>query len=69
MKAVLQIKCLEERKILEYTLQMKHLFFRFLIWSWDTCLEVILAMNLQWCWEKSDIINQILLTTLSEYNI
>ena len=37
--------------------------------TWDTILVAMLAMNLEWCWEKRDLTSQNLITTLSAYTL
>ena len=43
----IKVKCLEERKKLRFTLQMKDLVLHSLVQIWDTFLEVMLVMNLE----------------------
>ena len=65
-KAVSQLKCLEERKKLRFTLQRKDLVLQFLVRLSDTFPVAMLEMNLELCWEEKDLTNQNSLT-LSEY--
>ena len=44
---VLKLKCLEERKKLRFTLQMKDPVLHSLVRIWDTFSEVMLVMNLE----------------------
>ena len=45
-KTVSKLKCLEERKRLRFTLQMKHPVLHSLVRIWDIFSEVMLVMNL-----------------------
>ena len=51
------------------TLQMKDLVLLFSVQIWDIFSEVMLAMNLEYCWEEKDLTNQNLLRTLSAYTL
>ena len=68
-KAVSQLKCLEERKKLRVTLQMKDMVLHSLVRTWDIFSVAMLAVNLEWCWEKKDLANKNLLTTLYAYSL
>ena len=68
-KFLSQSKCLEERKKLRFLLQMKHPVKHSLVRSWDALSEAMLAMNLEWCWERKDFSHQDLPTTLSVYTL
>ena len=46
-KTVSQLKCLEEREKLGFTLEMKHLVLHSLVRIWDTFSEVMSVMNLE----------------------
>ena len=46
-KTVSKLKCLEERKKLRFTLELKDPVLRSLVWIGDTFSEVKLAMNLE----------------------
>ena len=50
-------------------LQMKDLLLHFIFWTWDKISETILLFNLECCWEKTDLTNQNLLPTLSDYTL
>ena len=65
-KAVSKWKSLEENKMLRFILQMRILALRSLVRTWDTFSEVILALNLAFCGEVKDLLNQNLLTTSSK---
>ena len=41
----------------------------FLVQTWDAFSAAMLAMTLEWCWEKKDLTNQRLHTTLSTYTV
>ena len=43
---------------MRFTLQMKYLVLHFLVRTGDKFLEVVLAINLGWCCEEKDLINQ-----------
>ena len=45
--AVSQLNCLEERKKLRFTLQMKYLVLHFLLRTWDTFSVAKLARSLE----------------------
>ena len=60
-----QLKCLGERKKLRFTLQRKGLVLPSLVQIWNTFSEVRLALNLERRWEKTELTNQNLFTTLS----
>ena len=49
---------------LRFTLQRRLLELHSLLPTWDTLLEVMLAMNLSWYWVEQDLTNQNLLTKL-----
>ena len=66
-KTVSQLKCLEERKKLRFTLQLKDLVLHPSVRFWDTFSEVMLVMNLEQCWEEKDLTDHNLLTTMSAY--
>ena len=68
-KTVSQLKCLEERKELRFTLWMKDLVLHCSVRIWDTFSEVMSVMNLEKCWEEMDLTNQNLLTTLYAYTL
>ena len=68
-KTVSQLKCLQERKMLRFTLQMKDLVLPSLVQIWDTFLEVMLVMKLEKSWEAKDLTNQNLLKKLSAYTL
>ena len=46
-KTVSKLKCLEERKRLRFTVQMKHPVLHSLVRIWDTYSELMLVMNLE----------------------
>ena len=50
-KTVSQLKCLQERKRLRFTLERKDPALHSLLQTCDTILEVMLAKNLVWCCE------------------
>ena len=65
----IKVKCLEKRKRLRFTLQMKHPVYHSLVRIWDTLSEVMLIKILEYGWEGKDLTNQNLLTTLSAYTL
>ena len=67
MKTVSRLKCLEERKKLRYTVQMKYLVLHSSVRTWHTYSAVILALKLERCWEEKDPENQNLLPIFSAY--
>ena len=68
-KTVSQLKCLEERKLLGFTLEMKDLVLHSLVRTWNFFSVAVLAMNLEWCWGEKDPTNQNLFITLSPYMV
>ena len=44
---VSQLKCLEEPKKFSFTSKMKNLVWRSLLWTWDTILVAMLALNFE----------------------
>ena len=66
-KIVSQFKCLEELRKLRFTLQRRDLVSHSLVRALVKILVALLARNLEWCWEKKDLIKQKRLTTLSTY--
>ena len=68
-KAVSQLNCLEEQKLMRFNLQMKDLVLHCFERICETFPEITLAMNLEWCWEEKVLTNQNLLTTLSAYTL
>ena len=66
-KTVSQLKCLEERKKLKFTLQMEDLLLRSLVRTWDKFWKVLLEITFVSCWEKKDLTDLNLTTTFSAY--
>ena len=52
--AVSQLKCLEERQKLRFTLQ-KNVVLPFLVRIWDTSSNLMLAMKLEWFQKEKDL--------------
>ena len=68
-KTVSQLKCLEERQKVRFTVEMKDLVMHSLVRIWGTFSEVLLVMNLEYCWEEKDLTHQNLPWTLSAYTL
>ena len=50
---------------MRFTLQKRDLFVHFLARTWDTFMDVMLAMNLVWFWKEKGLTNLNLLMVLS----
>ena len=66
-KFVSQSKCLEERMKLRYTLEMEKLVLHSSMQTRYTFPEVMFALDLEWRWDRKQLINQSLVTTMSTY--